>query len=106
MEPSRFNLDATTRSWHGFVNGFQLYVHRYRLVRIQRNLLLDKLVPVVGHNQMVCTDVELYGPTAGTNGFAINPRVSLLWAHRNLQLSWLWVLRKSNRTEQSCGGYR
>ena len=97
MEPSRFKLDATTRAWHGCANGFQLYVHRHHLVRIERDILLDKLVPVVGHNHMVGAEIELDDPIAGTNGLAVDKRVGLLWAYRHLQFSWFRVLRKSNR---------
>jgi hypothetical protein len=54
----------------------------------ERDILLDKLVPVVGHNHMVGADIELDDPIAGTNGLAIDKCVGLLGAYRHLQFSW------------------
>src|SRR3974390_1347700 len=85
VEPSCFNLDAPTRAWDGLANGLQLYFQWYRLVRIDRHVLLGKLVSVVAHHHLMCTDVEPDGPVAGTNGLAVDKGVSLLGSYRHPQ---------------------
>src|SRR5262249_25512545 len=101
-----FNLNAAPRTWHRCARTLQLYVHRDRLFRIDRDILLDKSVPIVGYEYVVRADLELDGLVAVANGFAVDKCVSLLGGHRNLQFSWFCVLGKGNRAEDRCGKHK
>ena len=74
--------------------GLQLYVHRNRLIRVNRDILFNKFIAVIGYDQMVRTYGNLDRPTAWTNRPVVHEGVSLLWSNAYLYSPRLGVLCK------------
>ena len=69
------------------------------MIRIDGNVLFNKFETIVGHHQMVRSNVQLDGPITRTNRLAVDECVRLLGRKRNLQFSGFGVLCKGGHAE-------
>src|SRR5215469_6666861 len=72
------------------------------MLRIDGNVLFSEFVAIVGHNQMVRSNVEPDGPIARTNRLAVDECIRFLGGNLYPQPPWLGVLCKGGSVEQKC----